>query len=108
MAGGAKPAAFAGESQKVFVAAVVAADAGEATVEVAAVEEFVDDLRNNGAQGAEAGLVVVRVGFDEPGEVAVSALPEGGLARVAGAVELHGQNLRWGVEYIWRENPDDG
>ena len=72
---------------------MVTADADEAAVEIAAVEEFVDDLGNDGAQRAEAGLVVLRVEFNELGEVAVGALPEGGLARVAGAVEVHGQNL---------------
>ena len=56
------------------MAAVVAADAGEAPVEIAAVEEFVDDLGHDGAQGAEAGLVVVRVDLDELGKVAVGAL----------------------------------
>ena len=84
-----RQAAFAGESQKVFVATMVAADAGEAAVEVAAVEEFVDDLRDDRAQGAEARLVVVRVVFNERGEVAVGALPEERLSRVAGAVKLH-------------------
>ena len=96
MAGGAEPAAFAGESQEVFVPAMVAADTGETAVEVAAVEEFVDDLRDDGTQGAEAGLVVVAVGFDEGGEVAVGALPEGRVARVAGAVGLHGGELPLG------------
>ena len=90
VARGAEPASFAGEGQEVFVATMVTADADEAAVEVAAVEEFVDDLRDDGAQGAEAGLVVVRVGFDEGGEVAVGALPERGLARIAGAMEVHG------------------
>jgi len=71
------------------VAAVVAADAGEAAVEVAAVEEFMDDLRDDGAQGAEVGLVVLRIDLGEGGEVAVGALPEGRLARVAGAVKVH-------------------
>jgi len=69
---------------------MVAADAGEAAIKVAAVEEFMDDLRDDGAQVAEAGLVVARVSFDERGEVAVGALPEGRAARVAGAVGLHG------------------
>ena len=78
------------------MATMVAADADEAAIEVAAVQEFVDDLRDDGAQGTEAGLVVLRVGFDELGEVPVGALPEGRLARVAGAVEVHGQNLGWG------------
>lgn len=91
MAGGAKPAAFAREGQEVFVTTMVTADADEAAIEVAAVEEFVDDLGDDRAQGTEAGLVVVRVEFDKRGEVAVSALPEERLSRVAGAVELHGQ-----------------
>ena len=41
---------------------------GEAAVEVAAVEEFMDDLRDDGAQGAAARLVVARVTFDESEE----------------------------------------
>ncbi len=57
------------------MAAMVAADAGKAAVEVSAVEDFVDDLGHDGAQGAEAGLVVLGVGFGELGEVAVGALP---------------------------------
>ena len=81
---------------EVFVAAMVAAEAGEAADEVAAVEEFVHDLRDDRAQGAEAGLVVVRLEFDEGGEVAVGALPERRLARVAGAVGLHGEKLPLG------------
>ena len=93
VAGGTQAAAFAGEGQQVFVTAVVSADAGEAAVEVAAVEEFVDDLRDDGAQGTEAGLIVVRVGFDELGEVPVGALPEGRAARIAGAVEVHGPQV---------------
>jgi hypothetical protein len=60
----------------------------------------VDDLRDDGAQGAEAGLVGVRVEFHEVGEVAVSALPEGRLAWVAGAVELHGEELPLGRRSI--------
>lgn len=35
-------------------------DAGAAAFEIAADEEFVDGMENGGAQGAEAGLVVVR------------------------------------------------
>ena len=68
VAGGAEPAAFAREGQEVFV----------------------DDLGDDGAQGAETGLVVVRVVCDERGEVAVGALPKGRAARVAGAIEVHG------------------
>ena len=95
VARGAEPATLAREGQEVFVAAMVTADSDEAAIEVAAVQEFVDDLGHDGADGAEAGLVVVRVVGNEGGEVAVDALPEGRLARVAGAVEVHGQNLGW-------------
>ena len=83
------------------MAAVAAADTGEAAVEVAAVEEFADDLRDDRAQGTEAGLVVVWIDFDEGGEVAVGALPEGRAARVAGAVKLHGGNLPPPLDRRW-------
>ena len=55
-AGGAEPAAFAGEGQEIFVLAVVAAEAGEAAVEVAAVEKLVDHLRYDRAQVAQSGF----------------------------------------------------
>ena len=107
VAGGAEPAAFAGEGQEVFEAAVVAADAGEAAFEVAAVEELVDDLRDDGAQGASRmskdelrmanwgqvrreGAAIRRSALGIRNlPVAVGALPEERLARVAGAVKLH-------------------
>ena len=75
---------------------------GEAAVEVAAVEEFVDDLRDDRAQGAAAGLAFARVAFDEGGEVAVGASPEGGAARVAGTVGLHGEEppRRWRTRHL--------
>lgn len=41
--------------------AVVAAHAGEAVFEVAAVEELVDDLRDDGAQEAVPGLILFLV-----------------------------------------------
>ena len=100
VAGGTEPAAFAGEGEQVFLPAMIAADPGEATIEVAAFEEFVDDLRDDGAQGAKAGLVFLRVEFDERGEVAVDALPEGRLSRVAGAVEVHGPQVE-----SWKMHP---
>jgi hypothetical protein len=40
------------------VLAVVAAHAGEAALQVAAIEELVDDLRDDGAQEAVAGLIL--------------------------------------------------
>jgi len=69
----------------------------------------VPDLRDDGAQGTEAGLVVVRLGGDERGEVAVGALPEGRLFRMAGVIEVHGEESPLGgLKCIWHENPDDG
>ena len=57
VAGGAEPAALAGKGQQVFVLAMVAADPGEAALQVAAVQELVDHLGDDGAQEAVAGLV---------------------------------------------------
>ena len=51
VAGGTEPAAFAGEGEEVFVAAVVAADAGEAAVEVAAVEDLWTTWSTTGRRG---------------------------------------------------------
>ena len=67
VAGGAEPAPLAGERQQVLVLAVIAADAGEPALEVAAVEELVDDLRDDGAQEAVAGLVALLVDVQERG-----------------------------------------
>jgi hypothetical protein len=47
-AGGTKPTALAGKSQEVFVLAVVAANAGEAAGQVAAVEELVNYFGDDG------------------------------------------------------------
>ena len=44
--------------------------------EIATVHEFVDDLWNDRAQRAEAGLVLLWVDFDKFGKVAVGTLPE--------------------------------
>lgn len=57
VAGRTEPAALAGEGQQVLV---VAADAGEAACQVAASQEFVDHLGNNGAQVTEAGVGICR------------------------------------------------
>ena len=59
VAGRAEPAGFAGEGKECFEAAVVTADACEAAFEGAAVEEFVDDLRDGGSQWPVTGLIVV-------------------------------------------------
>lgn len=76
VAGGTEPAAFAGKSQKVFVAAVVATNAGEATFESAAVDEYFHDLLNHRAQGAVIELVGAGVTGHEGGVVPLGALPE--------------------------------
>ena len=48
MARGAKPAALAGEGKQVFVFAMVAADAREAALQVAAVQELVNYFGDDG------------------------------------------------------------
>ena len=53
MAGGAEVAAFAGEGEEAFVAAVGALEAEEAGGEVAAAEEGFDGGRGGGAERAE-------------------------------------------------------
>jgi hypothetical protein len=63
--------------------------AGEAPFEGAAVEEFVDDLRNGWARWPVTRLIVVRVTCEEGGKVAVGALPEGRFAQIACPVDLH-------------------
>ena len=77
VAGGTEPAAFAGEGEQILVLAVVAANAGKAALEVAALEEFVDDLGDDGAEGAEAGLVILGIGLLECVIMMVGTLPEG-------------------------------
>jgi hypothetical protein len=52
VAGRAEPAGFAGEGKGCVEAAVVTADAGKIAFKGAAVEEFVDDLRDGGTQRA--------------------------------------------------------
>ncbi len=89
VAGRAEPAGFAGEGKECVEAAVVTADACEAAFEGAAVEEFVDDLRDGGTQRPLARLIVVRVTGEEGRKVAMGALPEGGFARIACPVDLH-------------------
>jgi hypothetical protein len=89
VAGGAEPAAFAGEGQQVFVLAMVAPDAGEAVFEVAAVHELVHDLGDDRAQKAVAGLETLFVGGKKGVEVPGQALPERRGAGFAGAVGLH-------------------
>ena len=52
-----KPPALAGTDQEVFVLAMVTADPGQVPGQVAAVDELMDDLRDNGPQEAAEGPV---------------------------------------------------
>lgn len=93
VAGGAEPAALAGEGQQIFVFAMVAANAGEAARQVAAIEILVDHFRNDGAQQAVTGLVLFGVDLFEVVVVAVCTLPEGRHFGISGAIGLHGIEL---------------
>jgi predicted DNA-binding transcriptional regulator YafY len=66
--------------------AVVAANPGEAALQVAAVEKFVDHFGDDRAQDAVARLVSLRVHLLELLVVAVDALPERRLFRISGAI----------------------
>ena len=65
VAGGAEVAAFAGEGEEAFVAAVGAVEAEKAGGEVAAAEEIADGGEDVRAERAEGGTVVFLVGGDE-------------------------------------------
>ena len=56
--------------------AVIAAHAGEAAFEVAAVEELVDDLRDDRAQEAVPGLIAFLIDLQERVEMPGKALPQ--------------------------------
>ena len=58
------------------MAAVIAADPGKAAFQVAAVEELVDDFRDDGSQEAVAGLVPLLVDLQKPVEIPLQALPQ--------------------------------
>jgi hypothetical protein len=73
VAGRAEPPAFAGEGQQVLMLAMVAADSREAAFEIATVQKLVNDLGNDRAQAAVAGLVSCRVKLLELVVMAVRA-----------------------------------
>jgi len=56
--------------------AVIASDTGEPTFKVAAVEELVDHLRDDGAQEAVARLVPLLVSVQKGVEIPRQALPQ--------------------------------
>ena len=68
--------------------AVVAAHAGEAVFEVAAVQELVDDFRDDRAQEAVAGLIALLVGLQERVEMPRQTLPERRLPGPARTIDL--------------------
>jgi hypothetical protein len=57
------------------VLAVIAADAGKPTLQVATVQELVHDLRDDRAQEAVPGLIALLVGVQKRVEVPGQALP---------------------------------
>jgi hypothetical protein len=85
VAGGAEVAAFAGEGEEAFVAAVRALEAGEAGGEVTTTEEGLDGGRGVGAEWAEGLPVVFFVVGEEVFPAVVDELPEG---RGTGAARL--------------------
>jgi len=68
---------------------MVAADSRESALQVATVQKLVNDLGNDRAQAALAGLVSLRVNSLELVVVPVGALPERRLFRISGAIDLH-------------------
>ena len=80
--------------------ALVTSDPSETAFEVAAVQEFTDHFRDDGAQRAKLRRVLFRVNLDKLVEVAVDALPQRRLFRISDAIELHpsiGQYKEGGV-----------
>ena len=64
-------------------------DAGETVFEGAAVDKFVDDLRDGRTQRPVTGLIVIWVTGEEGGKVAVGALPECRFAGIACPLDVH-------------------
>jgi len=85
VAGGAEVAAFAGEGEEAFVAAVRALKAGKSAGEVTAAEKGLDGGRGVGAEWAEGFAVVFFVTAEELVPAMVDDLPE---RRGAGATGL--------------------
>ena len=77
VARGAEVAAFAGEGEQAFVAAIGALEAGEAGGEVAATEEGLHGGDCGGAEWAEGLAVVFFVTNEEGVPAVVDDLPEG-------------------------------
>jgi len=69
--------------------AMVAANPGEPVLQIAAIQELVDHLRNDETQGAAARLMTFGIGLLERVIVAVGRLPERRLFRISSAIDLH-------------------
>ena len=76
MAGRAEPPTIARKGQQVIMLTMVAANPGKASLQIVALEEFVDDFGDDGAQDAVALLVCLGINLFKLGIVAVGALPE--------------------------------
>jgi hypothetical protein len=87
MAGGAEVAALAGEGEELFVAAIGALKAGEASGEVAAAVEAIDDGDRVGAEGTVGLAMAVLVVGEEFAPGVVDNLPEGRGAGSSGLVD---------------------
>ena len=87
VAGGAEVAAFAGESENAFVAAIRAVETEEAGGEIAAAEEVADGGEDVRAERAEGGTVFLLVAGEEGFPSGGEELPEWGGARAAGLVD---------------------
>ena len=90
---GADAALLAREGHEEFVAAVRAADAGEAFVQIAALEEFADGLVEHWTPEAELAGVAFGVHGSKVVEVLADEAVEVGLQGLAGVVDA-----RWLVE----------
>jgi hypothetical protein len=72
----AEPAAFTGEGQQILVFAVIAPDTRKTSLQVATVQELVHHIRNDWAQEAVAGLVMLFVALEKRIKMPGEALPE--------------------------------
>jgi len=84
------------------VLAVVASDTGEPAFQVAAVEELIHYLRDDGAQEAEPRLVPLLVGVQKPVKILLEALPQGrclGSARTIDLLHHADQCIKEGVSF---------
>jgi hypothetical protein len=77
LATGTEATGFTTEDQQVFQATVGTADADKAMMEVAAVEEFVEDFGHDGPERAITGKMLPAIFLAKAGGVIVNALPEG-------------------------------